>query len=74
MLFLLITAQRCQTLYELVSDIKFSNGDIVITPSHMLKQMKPDTHLEPIVLKVYVKKELCIVNMLTESLKRTKAL
>lgn len=42
MLFLLLTAQRCQTLHLIeLEDISFQPNSVTIFPTHMLKQTKP---------------------------------
>lgn len=47
MLFLLLSAQRCQTLHLIeTSDIKFVNDQVCIAPSHILKQTRPGKHME----------------------------
>lgn len=76
MLFLLLSAQRCQTLHMIeISDIKFSNDQVFIAPSHLLKQTRPGCHIDTIVFDKYRKNEkLCIVSVLNEYLKRTKDL
>ena len=73
MLFLPLSAQRCQTLHTLdLSDIKFVNDKLVIAPSKLLKQTKPGKHLEPLTFKRYTNEKLCIVNILSDYLERTR--
>ena len=76
MLFLLLSAQRCQTLHLVsLSDVKITNDEVFIAPQHILKQTKPGKHLDMIRLKAYPKdKNLCIVSIITEYLRRTKIL
>lgn len=72
MLFLLITAQRCQTLHLVeIEDIEFYETSCVIRTNHLLKQSKPGHHLADIVLNSYQKSALCIVKTLQEYIKRT---
>lgn len=74
MLFLLLSAQRCQTLHLIeVDDIIITENSLTIKTSHLLKQTKPGMHLEPIELKSFDEKTLCIVSVMSEYLKRTKA-
>ncbi len=45
MLFLLLTAQICQTLHLIeMEDISFQPHSVTIFPTHMLKQTKPGHH------------------------------
>ena len=76
MLFLLLTAQRCQTLHMVcVSDVNFKTDRLIISTPHLLKQSKPGHHLSNIVLKAYPKKkELCILHVLKQYLGRTESL
>ncbi|XP_045161322.2 uncharacterized protein LOC123526296 [Mercenaria mercenaria] len=51
MLFLLLSAQRCQTLHLVdLSDVVISNERVLIYPNHLLKQSKPGSHLDVIYL------------------------
>lgn len=76
MLFLLLSAQRCQTLHLIqLEDIVLSERQVIIHPNKVLKQTRPGAHLEPIILETYPKNEkLCIVKALHEYLHRTKDL
>lgn len=76
MLFLLLTAQRCQTLHLIeIQDIEVTKNSCTIHPTHLLKQSKPGHHLEPIVLQKYDKSpNQCIVRTLAEYVKRTEVL
>ena len=76
MLFLLVTAQRCQTLHVIkLSDIDQSPDGIIINISHLIKQSRPGVHLAPIVLKAYKTDEsLCIVKTLNMYITRTECL
>jgi integrase len=76
LLFLLLSAQRCQTLHLInVNDLKVMCNQIIVYPNHLLKQSRPNYHLEPIILEHYAKnKKLCIVNTMKEYLDRTDAL
>ena len=73
MLFLLVTAQRCQTLHLIeLDDIEISENALVIKTNHILKQTRPGYHLPNIKLYPYHKKNLCIVQTFREYLKRTE--
>ena len=63
MLFLLVSAQRCQTLHLIeLADIKIENDTVFIAPNHLLKQSRPNKHLEIMVFKAYTKDDrVCIV-------------
>ena len=76
MLFLLVTAQRCQTLHVIkLGDIDHSPDGIVINISQLIKQSRPGVHLAPIVLNAYKTDEsLCIVKTLNTYITRTKGL
>lgn len=75
MLFLLVSAQRCQTLHLIhIQDIRVEKDKVYIVPNHILKQSKPGHHLDVICLKAYSDKSLCIVKVLTEYLHRTEYL
>ena len=76
MLFLLLSAQRCQTLHLIqLEDIVLLERQVIIHPSKVLKQTRPGAHLEPIILETYPKNEkLCIVKALHEYLHGTKDL
>ena len=75
MLFLLVTAQRCQTLHILkVNDINRIEEGIMINISSKVKQTRRGYHIEPIILKSYGNKSLCVVALLEEYLRRTKHL
>ena len=75
-LFLLLTAQRCQTLHLIqTDDIEFKDDTCLVHPNHLLKQSKPGHHLECIVLKEYKENQKqCIVQTLKEYLHRTAVL
>ena len=76
MLFLLLSAQSCQTSHLIeLSDIKFTGNKMFIATNHLLKQSKLGKHLEMIVFKSYSEEEtLCIVKVLSKYLKRTESL
>ncbi|WAR24858.1 hypothetical protein MAR_038527, partial [Mya arenaria] len=65
MLFLLVTGQRCQTLHSIkLQDINISSDKqtVNISPSQLLKQSRPGTHLKPIILNRYTgKRNICIL-------------
>ena len=73
-LFLSLSAQRCQTLHLIsLSDVKMTNYEVFIAPQHILKQTKPGIHLDMIRFKACPKdKNLCIVSIITEYLRRTE--
>lgn len=75
-LFLLLTAQRCQTLHLIeIDDIELHADFCVIHPNHILKQTKPGHHLEKIILKTYHQNpNQCVVKTFIEYLQRTKFL
>lgn len=55
-LFLLLSAQRCQTLHLIeVQDIVLSKSSLTIQPNHILKQTRPGSHLDAFVFKEYQK-------------------
>ena len=54
MLFLLTSAQRCQSLHLIdIKDIKISTKQVIIYPNHLLKQSKPGQHLEVIKFETF---------------------
>ena len=75
-LFLLLSAQRCQTLHLIeLADIKITEENVYIAPNHILKQSRPGKHLDIIEFKKYPKdKQLCIVDTLSRYIDRTKGL
>lgn len=75
-IYLLLTAQRCQTLHLLeLDDIEFQGDRVIIHSNHILKQTKPGNHLQNIVLQRYEAiPSICIVNILEEYIRRTKPL
>ena len=75
-LFLLLSAQRCQTLHLIeTDDIVLTKTSLVIQPNHILKQTRPGGHLDTIVFKRYDKdNKLCIVHTMKQYLDRTKHL
>ena len=76
MLFLLLTAQRCQTLHLIeMPDIIFQPNSCTIHPNHVLKQSKPGHHLDSIHLNKYGENpNRCLVKTLEEYIQRTAAL
>lgn len=76
MLFLLLSVQRCQTPHLIcLEDITFSEDTVIINTSHILKTSKPGQHQTPFRFDSYkLNKNLCIVSMLREYLRRTNAL
>lgn len=75
-LFLLLTAQRCQTLHLIeLQDIEFQLGKVIIHTNHILKQTKPGHQLQHISLQQYDKNpNICIVKVLKEYIERTEVL
>ena len=76
MLFLLVSAQRVQTLHLLnIHDVCFFDDRIVIQYSSLLKQSRPGKHLAPIVLKSFTgNTDLCIVKTMRAYVQRTEHL
>ena len=76
LLFLLLSAQRCQALHLIeLSDIKMTKDSVSIAPHNILKYTKPGKHLDLITFKAYKKdKTLCIVKTISDYLERTKNL
>lgn len=75
-LFLLVSAQRGQTLHvTCLEDIEMHSDKIIIYNNHLLKQTKKNRHLPPIILHSFESNnKLCIVNIFQEYLSRTKDL
>ena len=75
-LFLLLTAQRCQTLHLInLSDIFFVGNKMIIHLNNLLKQSRPGKHPGPLVLESYeLHSSLCIVKVFKEYIDRTKDL
>lgn len=75
-LFLLLSAQRCQTLHlACVEDIILTENQLTLMTNHLLKQSRPAFHLEPVTLVHYPKDpKLCIVSVFREYLARTAGL
>ena len=75
-LFLLLTAQRCQTLHVLkLSDIHVLPDKLIVNVSSLLKQSRPGMHQGSITLKAYtLNNKLCIVETIKEYLNRTQNL
>lgn len=75
-LFLLLSAQRCQTLHLIkLQDILLNSNQVTVMTNHLLKQSRPNFHLEPITLFKYPKnKQLCIVKTFEQYLSRTAGL
>lgn len=75
MLFLLVTAQRCQTLHLIeLGDIEMQEEMCIIRTNHVLKQTRPGYHLQDMELLSYQNKRLCVVETLKEYLRRTERL
>ena len=76
MLFLLTSAQRCQTLNLIeIKDVKISTDQVIIYPNHLLQHSKPGQHLEVMKIEKFPQdKNLCFVSVLSEYLERTEHL
>lgn len=75
MLFLLVTAQHCQTLHlSELGDIELQEEMCIIRTSHVLKQTRPGYHLQDMELLSYQNKRLCVVETLKEYLRWTEGL
>ena len=74
MLFLLITAQRCQTFHIIYLEDVFNQGKFIIKTQHMLTQTWPGFHLQDIILEPFHNPNLCIVKTMQEYLSRTEGL
>ena len=75
MLFLLVTAQRCQTLHLIeLDDIVFEQNICIIKTNHVLKQTRPGHHLDNIQLKSYQEKRTqCLITIFKEYINRTQS-
>lgn len=75
-LFLLVTAQRCQTLHLIdVQDLKFTGNECIVKTPHLLKQSKPGHHLPDILISKFHKNtNVCVVATLNEYVRRTATL
>ena len=71
MLFLFLTAQRCQTRHLIeLTDIEINAKNGAILTNHLPRQSKPDHHLQGIVLQKYdINPKICIVKTLKECIK-----
>lgn len=68
-LFFLLTAQRGQNLHLL----EIGKDERVIIPRHLLKQSRSGHHEENIILRAFRKnRQLCIVDIMQEYLKKTE--
>ena len=76
MLMTLISGrQRVQTIHSIrVSDIKILDSKVVKPIMSLINQTKPAKHMAPLCFQIYNREpKLCVVNQLTEYLKRTKS-
>jgi integrase len=75
-LFLLVSAQRCQFLHLVeIDDIIITKDKLVIHPNHLLKQSRPGFKPETISLDAYPsERNLCIVQCFHEYIQRTNGL
>lgn len=76
MLYLLLTAQRCQSLHLIeLCDIEINESQLIINTGHIIKQSRPGYSPENIILHRYDRNSnLCIVSTMNEYLRRTRAL
>ncbi|MES9881023.1 MAG: tyrosine-type recombinase/integrase [Sedimenticola sp.] len=75
-LFLLLSAQRCQTLHLIrLEDISFSRESLTIKAAHLLKQSRPGRHVADMVFTSYTKNDkLCLVKTMRAYMDRTRRL
>lgn len=73
-LFMLFTAQRCQTIHMLqLDDIQITKDEVICVVSNLVKQTKPGLHVQPLEIKKYpVDNKVCLVTTLLHYLERTK--
>lgn len=77
MLYLLVSAQRCQTLHMLkITDLTFglNNDYVVINTTSILKTTKPGNILKPMKITKYHNCSVCFVGTLQDYLTRTAVL
>ncbi|CAG2204684.1 unnamed protein product [Mytilus edulis] len=76
MLFMLLSGQRCQTIYKLELDNVQIEGDTMVAyVSELLKQTKPGVHMKPLVFDRYIINEkLCILRTYEEYVRKTETL
>lgn len=78
MLLAILSAQRCQTIHQLcVNHIQFVQDGCIIKYDSVLKQTVPgkkDSFCQPLCLKAFVDKKLCIVEHLKLYIKKTECL
>lgn len=75
-LLILVTGQRCQTLFALrIDNMEIAENYIKIRVGNLLKQSKPGKHLAELYLESFPKnKNICVVRMLKHYLNKTKML
>lgn len=73
LLFLLLSAQRCQTLHLIeLDDLQFSQDKLTISTNHLLKQSRPNYHQENITFERFSRNDkLCIVKTFEQYLDKT---
>lgn len=76
LLLALVTHQRVQTLHLLkVEDIVFSGAQVQVKFSELLKQSRPNYHLQPLLLEEFAAcKELCVVSYLRIYISKTRVI
>ena len=74
-LLALLSVQRVQTLHVMrVDDVSFSSDHVQIVVNSSLKTSRPNWHLQPIVLRKYSNKHLCIFRCLRHYIARTHSI
>ena len=75
-LIILTTGQRCQTLKAIdLQNMDINEDYIKIRIGELLKQSKPNKHLEEIYIEAYRQNQaICVVNVLNQYIKKTEKL
>ncbi|XP_046546323.1 uncharacterized protein LOC124256363 [Haliotis rubra] len=74
-LLLLLSGQRIQSLHLIdCRNVNVSDSDVKIRFGDLLKQSRPGYHQAELTLNSYPDQELCIVNTMSQYLRRTKEL
>lgn len=74
-LFMLLSAQRCQTVHLIKHDnISIQDDKMTVYILDLVKQSKPGTHIEPLVFPRFSNDKLCIVKTTEDYLLRTEKL
>ena len=75
MLLCLLSGQRLQSLHYIdMRNIEFSSDYVKIRFGDLLKQSRPNYHLQELVFKAFHDKRLCIVHLLKQYMNETKLL